>query len=208
MYLGRSHPAVTSGELAGMPVSRDAWNDEYAKGRWNYLAHPQEIARYAVIASYVARHCPSFRLLDLGCGEGVLASYFSNDQMLHYTGLDLSEVALRKIELPEDKRTLICADVESFEFPDEAKFEAIVLNEVLYYPRRPMAVLERLTQHLSPGGVIVVSMWHSPDPNSMHAQTVNGIWRTIDSGPWKGLDETAVTNLPTRRTWRIRAMTA
>jgi len=191
-----------------MPVSRDAWDAEYERGRWSYLTNPQEMARYAVIAAYVARHCPAFHVLDLGCGEGLLASYFTNDQMLHYTGLDMSEVALSKVALPEAKRTLICADIETFEFPNEARFDAIVLNEVLYYPRRPMEVFDRLTNHLSPGGVIVVSMWHSPDPNSSHARTVNAIWRAIDAGPWKGLDETAVTNLPTRRTWRIRVMQA
>ena len=166
------------------------------------------MARYAVIAAYVSRYCgDGFRLLDVGCGEGLLANYFDPHRLEHYTGLDLSQAALDKVRFEESKRTLAAADVESHAFVDGQTYDAIVLNEVLYYPQNPMQVLRKLSALVEPGGVIVVSMWHSPDPNSAHSRVVNAIWRAIDQGPWRGLDETAVTNIPTRRTWRIRVMT-
>ena len=165
------------------------------------------MARYAVIAAYLNRYCGDMRLLDVGCGEGVLWNHLDQDRVVHYTGIDLSPTALESIKVPEDKRTLITADIDDYQFPEGTEFDAIVFNEVLSYPRNPMHAMSSIAKHIAPKGLIIVSLWHSPDPNTGYSQAVGGVWRAIDQGPWKGLDETAVTNIPTRRTWRIRAMT-
>jgi len=195
-------------EPTGNPVSLDSWEQQYNSGFWSYLASAQELARYAAIAGYVNRLSNGNRVLDVGCGECILYDFLARREGAHYTGLDLSPAALAKSKVPETQSTLIAADVEEHEFENGEQFDAIVFNEILYYPKLPIRVLDRLAKHLAPGGLVVVSMYHSPDPASAHARTVGGIWRAIDQGNWTGLDETAVTNIPTRRTWRIRAMNA
>lgn len=192
----------------GNPVSLEDWEQQYQSGRWSYLGNPHEMARYAVIAGYLHRYCETMRILDVGGGEGILWNHVDQSRVSHYTLIDLSPSALNMTKIPEEKRTLIAGDIDEYEFPPETQFDAIVFNEVLSYPRNPMRSLNAFTGNLAPNGLIIVSLWHSPDPNTTYTQTVSGVWNAIDKGPWTGLDETAVTNIPTRRTWRIRAMTA
>src|SRR5687768_7735334 len=51
---------------------RRRWNRQYAAGEWTWLARPGELARYSILAGYALELKPGGKLLDVGCGEGLL----------------------------------------------------------------------------------------------------------------------------------------
>lgn len=142
------------------PVSAADWEREYASGRWDYLREAPELPRYSVIAGYCRFFGPAERVLDIGCGEGLMADWLGTVGFGAYVGIDLSEKAVaaaRGRGLP--KTDFLVADAEAFE-PD-GRFDAIIFNEVLYFLDDPAAQLGRYSRALADGGVLVVSLYDS-----------------------------------------------
>jgi 2-polyprenyl-3-methyl-5-hydroxy-6-metoxy-1,4-benzoquinol methylase len=156
-------------ERSGMgdaPVSRSEWDRQYAGGDWDFLHESDELARYAVIAAWVAHLAPGGRVLDVGGGEGLLWRVLA-DRMdgapSRYLGLDLSEVAVGRgrERFGDDPRAAFeTADAEDWR--TEEPFDAIVFGESLYYFEHPEAAVETYRRFLAPGGVMVVSLFATP----------------------------------------------
>ena len=193
-------------EEQGGDALREDWEEQYKSGRWQYLHEAREMGRYALIASYIRAFTERPRVLDLGCGEGILAEYLEWVGIEHYVGLDVSPTAVAAAKVDPAKSTMIAADMQTHEFPARERFDAIVFNEVLSYPQAPMQVVDKYRLLLSPEGIVVVSMWHAPEPNSPYRRKCDAVWQALDSGPWKRLDEMAITKIPSGRVWRLRAM--
>jgi SAM-dependent methyltransferase len=129
---------------------------ENARGGWDRLRDPSEAARYAAVRRAVEAHAAEGSVLDLGCSQAVLREGL---RCRRYVGVDASATALarsRVADLPDVQ--LVRADVAAY-VPDdlpEAAPDVVVLNEVLYYLPRPVAVAERFAGLVAPGGVLVV----------------------------------------------------
>ena len=125
---------------------------ENARGGWSRLRDPSEAARYAAVRRAVEAYAADGLVLDLGCSQAVLREGLT---CRRYVGVDANAGALarsRVADLPGVE--LVRADAATF-VPDAAP-NAVVLNEVLYYLPRPLAVAERFAGLLAPGGVLVV----------------------------------------------------
>lgn len=125
---------------------------ENARGGWERLRDPSEQARYAAVRRAVEAYASDGVVLDLGCSQAVLREGL---RCAAYVGVDANAAALarsRVADLPGTR--LVQADVATF-VPDAAP-DAVVLNEVLYYVRRPLVVAQRHASLLAPGGVLVV----------------------------------------------------
>jgi SAM-dependent methyltransferase len=181
-----------------------AWDGEYQRGRWDYLHGVAEMPRYAVVAGYVRRFAAGGRVLDAGCGQALLHEYVG-DCVATYLGVDLSAAALTAAGARRG-RTLLVGDLETFSLPPGPPFDALVLNEVLYYCRDPQATLARWARALRPGGVAIVSMYEAPSRSSRERQLVDALWEGVARGPYVTVDETVVTSVPAGRTWRIRVL--
>src|SRR2546423_12002448 len=101
-----------------------------------------ELARYAVIAGYLRHLKPGGSVLDVGCGEGLLADHLRPFGYARYLGVDLSETAVRQAAGRVDERTAFtAADAESY--VPAGRWDAIVLNESVYYFRDPLGTVRR-----------------------------------------------------------------
>jgi ArsR family transcriptional regulator len=95
-------------------------------------------------------------VLDVGCGDGVLASVLA-PRSRSYTGLDKSSKVLdaarrRLAGLPGV--ALVQGDMADLPF-DEARFDEVLLFHVLTYAREPEVALHEATRVLRPGGRLV-----------------------------------------------------
>jgi SAM-dependent methyltransferase len=152
--------AVT--QSRGTPsMKRALWNKEFASGGWNHIAETQGDFVYAVIARYMGGGA----LVDLGCGIGATGNELPAGSYRHYTGVDISDVALAQARANAEKlgrasiHRYVQADIETF-LPAEPA-DIILLRECLYYiPKgRVPAMLTRLATRLKPEGVVLVRLF-------------------------------------------------
>lgn len=182
----------------GTPILARAWNREYHAGRWKYLENLDEHARYAIIASYVTAFGHNGRLLEMGCGNGVLTRYLHPQSYSNYIGIDLSTEAIEQAKHSTlEGRIEFCeGDFDTWNSTDT--FDVIVFNECIYYARDPRATLERVKQFLSPRGSLIVSMFVHGNHKEM--------WQRIETR-FPALDTTRVEN-GNGHQWTIKTLQA
>jgi len=180
----------------GHPVPAAAFDEEFRSGHWRLLDSTDEQARYAALAALIRAHKPKATLLDAGCGSGRLAASFKPGELAAYHGIDLSGEALRHArEIAPPGAMLQQGDLETWVPP--ARYDVIVINEVVGYFHDPATTLTRLAGALEPGGILVVSLFRWGNAAA--------IWRRL-SLRFKTLHATAVANAGGDKTWDIRIL--
>jgi 2-polyprenyl-3-methyl-5-hydroxy-6-metoxy-1,4-benzoquinol methylase len=156
--------------------STEQWTDAYGSGQLEYYGTLDELARYSLLVGYVGFFFPSGpertepRVLDVGCGTGLLRTRLEGIGVGDYVGVDLSPPAVEVAErrrLPRSR--FLVGDVAAL---DLGRFDVVVLNEMLYYVEEVDGLLTRLGELLEPSGLLLVSMWRHPGDRSL--------WRTVD----------------------------
>jgi 2-polyprenyl-3-methyl-5-hydroxy-6-metoxy-1,4-benzoquinol methylase len=155
-------------------------DDEYARGRWDYLKSLEEMSRYAVIVGYCRYGGDVSSVLDLGCGSGVLRGWLRSLGTIDYVGVDLSNVAIDRArqEWTDAATDFIALDVATY-VPDR-KFDVIIFNEVLYYFDQPADILGRFAGFLEENGRFVISLWDSPESRLAWRRSCSSV-RVVDA---------------------------
>ena len=120
---------------------------------WDY--YPTYIAKLDAVRRYLNALPPSSRVLDAGCGEGVLVEEYAS--RLDITGVDANYSSARVTH----------GLITALPFPDASFDRALCLDvlEHLAYEEQPRALAE-LFRILRPGGELLVSV-----PNLAHLQS-------------------------------------
>jgi 2-polyprenyl-3-methyl-5-hydroxy-6-metoxy-1,4-benzoquinol methylase len=178
------------------------WDDMFADGRWDYLDSIGEAPRYAVIAGYIHRRLGKSRVLDVGCGAGVLFNYFDQSRV-RYTGTDVSSAAIDQARRRFPDVDFTSCDIADFKPAGGETFDAIVFNEVLPQVEDPFGSLARYKQYLKPGGVLVVSTYQNTNPTSNSAVFSALLEQCISEGCFKALAQCEVSTSEKGLKWRI-----
>ena len=101
--------------FAGTRCTRDQWETQYAGGEWERLRKVDELPHYSAIAGYVSHYADYGRVLDVGCGEGILQEVLGRGRYKRYLGIDLALDAIRKASRKQDDGT-------TFEQADAASY--------------------------------------------------------------------------------------
>jgi predicted TPR repeat methyltransferase len=151
---------------------REKWDAEYAAGQWDYLGGVSEIPRYAVVAGYVRYFNQHSRILEIGCGTGILLKYLRDVDFASYQGVDISAAAVdRAAEFSSrDDRIAFSASCGS-RYRDSSTYDILVMNESLYYFDDCIAVLEHYAAQLSDDGKMIISMVVGPQ-SIQHWKTI------------------------------------
>lgn len=120
---------------------------------WEY--YPTYLAKMKAVRAYLDALPPATRVLDAGCGEGVLVEAYAG--RLAITGVDANYASAR----------VTTGSLTALPFPDASFDRALCLDvlEHLQYQEQPRALAE-LHRVLAPGGELLVSV-----PNLAHLQS-------------------------------------
>jgi 2-polyprenyl-3-methyl-5-hydroxy-6-metoxy-1,4-benzoquinol methylase len=149
----------------------DQWEAEYAHGEWERLRKVEELPHYSVIAGYVSHFADCGRILDVGCGEGILQELLGKGRYSRYLGIDLARDAILKASRKQDERTTF-EQADAVSYTPRENFDVIVFNEVLYYFDAPTDLMAQYTPWLGNGGRMIVSM--------VFNRRSHRIWKMLD----------------------------
>ncbi len=115
------------------------------------------------------------RILDVGCGEGLLGRRLLEKGANEVFGIEFSPDVCRRAE--KNLTGVICGDIEEIDLPfDEGYFDCLILADILEHLRTPLSTLKKLRKYLSDSGVVVASI-----PNVRY----HGIINMLVEGHWK-----------------------
>ena len=143
-----SPPVVRRGEYAARGDYHRALDPT-----WEY--YPTYLAKMRAVRRYLDALPPTARVLDAGCGEGVIVDEYA--ARLAITGVDANYASERVTQ----------GSLDALPFPDGSFQYALCLDvlEHLTYEQQPRALAE-LHRVLAPGGELFVSI-----PNLAHLQS-------------------------------------
>ncbi len=135
------------------------FNLQYEKKQWDGLRSVEDLGRYSIIVGYVRFFAQDARILDLGCGEGVLQERISANNYTQYLGVDISDVAIANAQEKADTKTkFITGDLQRLQL--DGTFNVIVYNESIYYLKDPKASVLSLIKNLTPNGIFIISCYN------------------------------------------------
>ncbi len=125
-------------------------------------------------ARAIERFVPHGRILDVGCGRGLLPALM-RERGWDAHGLEVSATAAHHardvLGIP-----VFVGDLLSSPYPP-ASFDVVVIYHVLEHMRDPIAALKRAHEILRPGGLLVVAV---PNFESLQARVTNRHWFHLD----------------------------
>jgi 2-polyprenyl-3-methyl-5-hydroxy-6-metoxy-1,4-benzoquinol methylase len=176
-----------SAVLPYCPMDGRSLDAEYAAGAWDYLRGPTEVARFAVIAGYIQYFKRGARVLELGCGEGLLPERLHAEACSRYLGVDVSVEAITRACRRQGPRvSFVTADADAFVTSEQ--FDVIVFSECLEYFADPLSTVRRYDSALLPGGLLMISMFAGLD-----TRRTTKIWKRLKTA-YRFKVETDVTD--------------
>ncbi len=110
------------------------------------------------------------RVLEVGCGAGILTAWLVDQQAAAVTGFDVSDqmVALAGNTLGGKARLLVADLGQPLSFAADHSFDLVVASLVLHYVKDWQHVFREFHRVLAPAGVVVFST-HHPSMDSAHS---------------------------------------
>jgi SAM-dependent methyltransferase len=178
------------------PISAETWDHQYESGEWDYLYGLEQLSRYSIIAGLCQFLKPSGHVLDVCCGNGVLAKRLSGTGTSFYFGIDLSAVAIEQAQREDlPAAEFLVADAATFEPPRD--FDLIVFNGALYYLNDPERHAERYARSLRPEGLLIVIQW--PCARSLQ------IWKRLEER-FETVDGVYIMHKPSQKAWDVAVL--
>jgi SAM-dependent methyltransferase len=169
----------------------EAESDEYIGEE----AGQRETARR--VLDRIERHAPRGALLDLGCWVGFLLAE-ARSRGWETAGVEPSEFAhgyaTRELGLDVRKEDLFAADVGT------ARFDAVVLGDVIEHLPRPAEALERIAAMLTGDGVLWMAL---PDAGSRVARSMGRRWWSVIPTHVQYFTRSSMRTLLERHGWEV-----
>ncbi len=163
------------------------FNLQYEHKQWDGLREVRDLGRYSLLAGYVKFFSPAARILDLGCGEGILQERLVPDGYSCYLGIDISDVAIMSAKKKTNEKTcFMVGDIGKLNV--SGAFDVIIYNESIYYLHDPAASVASLFKNLAQGGIFIISCFNKHDKE--HTTLWNTLAAILDLA-----DRTTVTNI-------------
>lgn len=104
-----------------------------------------------------ANICAGKKVLDVGCGTGVLEPFFLERKVKSVKAVDISsrmiQIAVSKFN--EENVEFVCGDIETF--PEEEKFDCVIVYNALPHFADTEVLVGKLLQLLVQGGTLSIA---------------------------------------------------
>ncbi|NJN71836.1 MAG: class I SAM-dependent methyltransferase [Limnothrix sp. RL_2_0] len=97
------------------------------------------------------------RILDIGCGEGILLKMLTESGFSNVTGIEISEISSQKAR--ENGLNVMTGSFLDRQVV-EGTFDVVILSHVLEHFENPMHVLEVISTYLSDGSYLMLVQTH------------------------------------------------
>ena len=128
------------------------------------------------ILAILARDHPGGRVLDVGCGVGVLPALM-RERGLDAIGLEPYDEVCRIARERYVGLEVICGTLTDADLP-QASFDAVTFVDVIEHLPDPLADLRQALRLLRPGGVLFIK---TPNLNSLQARLLGRWWYALDT---------------------------
>ena len=107
-------------------------------------------------------------VLDLGCGNGMIAEYLSDRTGAHVTGIDYIVQAVNTAKVrtatKSDRLKFMFGDINNLELPPQA-FDTIILLDTIYFSEDYVKTIRELKTALRPGGKLAIFFSYGREPH-------------------------------------------
>jgi cyclopropane fatty-acyl-phospholipid synthase-like methyltransferase len=114
-----------------------------------------------------ARLTPKQRVLDLGCGNGMIAEHISDRTGAHFTGIDYIASAIQQAQertrTKAERLDFAVGDINHLDLPPHA-FDMVLLIDSIYFSEDYPATIRDLKAALCPGGQMLVFYAYGREP--------------------------------------------
>ena len=153
--------------------SKEEFDREFVSGRWDYLDSIDEIGHYSAIVDYVRLYYNNPKILDVGCGQGILLKQFMTGDYSIYHGIDFSKEAIKLCEKYSNPAVrLFYSDISDFH--TENNYDLIIFCESLSYFKDISEILLKYVQFLNDSGKLIISCYDEPVTHSFWEQIPKG----------------------------------
>lgn len=131
-------------------MSKDLIEEMYASKNTEYFSIERQLFKNAVKGN-------GLKILDIGCGTGLLGAFFRTNQQCEVHGIEINESAYNgaKGNLHQVHR----ANIEAIDLPYSANyFDVIIMGDVLEHLINPMGTINKLLKVLKPEGQIHITV--------------------------------------------------
>jgi 2-polyprenyl-3-methyl-5-hydroxy-6-metoxy-1,4-benzoquinol methylase len=136
-------------------MSKDLIEEMYINKNENYFSLERQLFKNAVTES-------NLKILDIGCGTGILGSYFKKIQNCTVYGVEINENAYKEALLNLDN--VIKGNIELIDLPfEKSNFDIIIMGDVLEHLINTISSIKKLQYFLKDDGRILISV-----PNIRH----------------------------------------
>lgn len=134
---------------------------------WKFYYEQQEpfyVATVDAVASLVPKHA---RVLDVGCGDGLLANVLVEQRGCRVHGIDVHRgaVSFAREKNHNENTFSVCS---AYDITAEAAYGAAVAIEVFEHLAKPETMIAGIRRALKPGGTLVIS---TPLPDERAARS-------------------------------------
>lgn len=100
-------------------------------------------------------------ILEIGCGTGFYTKYFAKQNIVRYTGIDITRASVANLKKQYPSFEFICADITQFGIAElHEQFDIVFTADVLFHiveERSFQNAIQTMIELLKPGGLFIVS---------------------------------------------------
>jgi len=151
----------------------------YLNKKSNYFSLERELFKEQVKEN-------NLKILDIGCGYGILGSYFKRNQNCYVAGVEINLSAYE--EACKSLDFVVYGNVESIDLPFTNNFfDVIIMGDVLEHLISPVSVLDKIDSFLKENGKFHISVPNIRNWKVLKKLIFNDSWEYQE---WGILDET------------------